>query len=242
MCRPPVQPEVSCRTAAVTCPGNRNVRWDNAPDGRLRVLGVPGRRWCRRGQRRSCQAADHRPAPGNATCRQAAPGSPGACRPSRRFSSPSKRPGSPSGLSKLHGPAVESQLDKHTVNVQLIYELLRRLHVDIFGFSSVHRAWIVFSQVTALPEARPLGNPQRIPTLRTDLLRICTGHPQICAQKRRACRAQTARSPDNKPRETWVAEDRTQPFRLKITFSERTGAARWPGGYRMPRPTPGGTP
>ncbi len=33
------------------------------------------RRWCRRGQRRSCQAADQRPARENATCRQAAPGS-----------------------------------------------------------------------------------------------------------------------------------------------------------------------
>jgi catechol 2,3-dioxygenase-like lactoylglutathione lyase family enzyme len=39
---------------------------------------------------------------------------------------------------------------------------------------------MVFSQVTALREARPAGNLHRYPTLRTDSPRLCTGHPQVC--------------------------------------------------------------
>ena len=35
--------------------------------------------------------------------------------------------------------------------------------MDIFSFLLMHRARIAFSQVTALPKARPAGNPRRYP-------------------------------------------------------------------------------
>ena len=37
------------------------------------------------------------------------------------------------------------------------------MHVDTFRFSLVHRGWIIFTQVTALAQARPPENPQRYP-------------------------------------------------------------------------------
>lgn len=96
---------------------------------------------------------------------------------------------------RLHSPAYESRSDKHTVNVQLIYEPMGHLDVDTFNVHFVHRAWIAFSQVTAPAEVLMPGNPQCYPQcyphiahrlascLNKSSTRLCT--ERRCSQRRR---------------------------------------------------------
>lgn len=110
----------------MNCLGNKHVRWERAPDASARP-GRAGRRWCQRGRPWSCQAADHLPAPGKGDPPVGSAWSPVHARHHDAVPSRSKLPGSPS-----LGPRSPTVLGPdhsritQTVNVQLIYEPLRR--------------------------------------------------------------------------------------------------------------------
>jgi hypothetical protein len=96
------------------------VRRDNAPDNRLRVLGVPRRWWCQRSRPPPGQAADHLPARGKRNQPLDSAWFPLCVYAIMTLLLPCKASGLTVWALELQNLAFESQLDKHTVNVQLL--------------------------------------------------------------------------------------------------------------------------
>jgi hypothetical protein len=81
-----------------------------------------------------------------------------------------------------HGPTAESQPDKQTVTVRLIYEPFRH-GTWTFQFSAAAQgADSVLAGNSPSKGAANRESRRFIPTLRTDSSPLCTSHPQACAQ------------------------------------------------------------
>ena len=89
-------------------------------------------------------------------------------------------------VSLIDGSGPESRLDIFTVNVRLIYELLRRGVWTIPLSSPSTGVWTAFSHAKALLQAWPRQhNPQHFPNARTGSGPFCTSDPHGCAQQSR---------------------------------------------------------